>query len=180
MGNIMLRTMHKILLVTFLCTMAPWVFASESASVENTVSTVSEETHPNTCRYIRNILHEHRDKVRNIVFIVGSNVTVQSHETMLLIPFSWIDAIEIEDKVIDQLIQNHIKNHMVSSTSLLQRIDWDRVCMGVLLSCLVVISVHLYKIEKTMHRIDSQIKSNTLFWICTLPNKLLKSVSPQG
>jgi len=153
MGNIMLRTMHKILLVTFLCTMAPWVYGSESAHVDSTVSMISEKTHPNTCRYIRNILHEHCDKVRNIVFIVSSNVTVQSHETMLLIPFSWIDAIEVEDKVIDQLIQNHIKNHMVSSTSLLQRIDWNLVYMGVLCSCLFVIWRNLGVIDSNVNNI---------------------------
>lgn len=173
----MVHKVQKILLIAYLSVLTPLLYAQETASVETSVSTISEETHPNTCRYMRTILHQHSDKVRNIVFVVGSNMTVQSHETMLLIPFSWIEALEMEDKIMDELIQNHIKNHMVSTSSLLQRIDWDHVCMGVLLSCLVVISVHLYKIEKTMHRIDNQIKSNTLFWICTLPNKFLKSIS---
>lgn len=138
---------------------------------------ISQKSHPTTCVYISKILEQHPDKVKNIVFLLGKNAELHAYDTTLLIPISWVDALEIHDPQIENIIQTYINTQMISRNSFIHKVDWNKVGMGIILSCLVLISLHLYKIEKVMKRIDNQIKSNTIFWLCTLPNKVYKSIT---
>jgi hypothetical protein len=162
----------QILLYITIFAVSSLLFSNNQLPVE-----ITPESHPTTCTYMSQILSQHQNKIKKIVFLLGANVELQSYDSTLLIPFSWINAIESQNKDIDTIIQNYITTHMKSHDSFIDKINWNNVSMGVMLSCLVVISLHLYKIEKVMKRIDNQIKSNTIFWLCTLPTKMHKHIS---
>lgn len=146
------------------------------SSKHSQIVSVSEQTHPNSCRYVQTILRSYPDKVSEVLFVIGSDRSLQSYKSILMIPYAWLSGLEQQDIIIDEIIQNYIKNQMQSLTAWINRIDWDKVSIGLIVVCLTVIAVHLYKIEKTMSRIDNQIKSNTLFWLCTLPTKMMKQL----
>lgn len=133
---------------------------------------VSEQTYPKSCRYVQTILHAYPDKVSEILFIMSPEQVLQSHKGILMIPYAWLVALEQSDSLMDEIIRNYIATRMQSSASWLHWIDWDKVSIGLIVVCLAAISIHLYKIERSISRIDHQIKSNTLFWLCTLPNKM--------
>lgn len=147
---------------------------SQAIELINKNQKLLQITYPKCYQYIQTILHMYPEKVSEFLFVQSSESVLQSHKSILMVPYAWLSGLEQEDPTIDEIIRNYITTQMQPSTSWINRIDWEKVSIGLIVGCLGIIAVHLYKIEKTMSRIDNQIKSNTLFWLCTLPNKMLK------
>lgn len=186
---VMLQRAKKILLIQLFVSMSGIVLTANDRSdralsqdladqslKQSQMILVNEQTYPNCCRYVQTILHTYPDKVSEFLFVLSSEQVLQSHKGILMVPYAWISGLEQQDPTIDGIIRNYITTQMQSSTSWINRIDWEKVSIGLIVVCLAAIAVHLYKIEKTMSRIDNQIKSNTVFWLCTLPNKMLKKI----